>query len=404
MQPAAKQVGVLRESAEGERRVALTPDGVTRLKALGLDVVVSKGAGDAAWFTDAAYLAAGARVSDEGELYAGCDVLLCVEPPDAEARTLLRPGQVLIGLLAPLVDPELASALAGAKVTTISLDGLPRTLSRAQSMDALSSQANVAGYKAAVLGADTYGSYFPMLMTAAGTIRPAAVLVVGAGVAGLQAIGTARRLGAVVTGYDVREAARSDVLSLGARFLDITATSTGPAGPAVSATGAGGYARELTDQEKAAQQAAMVTAVAGFDVVITTAQVPGRRPPLLISAEAVAGMQPGSVIVDLAASELGGNVAGSKPGQSVVTDNGVTVIGAPNLAADMPRAASVAYSRNVCALLAHLIHGGSLALDTADEITAGVLVAHDGAVVNPAVLQRLANDKLAEENTEGSAP
>jgi NAD(P) transhydrogenase subunit alpha len=381
------QIGVLREAAEGERRVALTPDGVSRLKGLGLDVVIAAGAGEAAWFDDAVYLAAGARVCDEADIFA-CDLLLCVGPPKAVGQALLRPGQVLIGLLAPLIDPQLALTLAQAKVTVISLDGLPRTLSRAQSMDALSSQANVAGYKAALVGADTYGSYFPMLMTAAGTIRPATVLVVGAGVAGLQAIGTARRLGAIVTGYDVREAARADVLSLGAKFLDLDSAS---AGAPVSASGAGGYARELTEQEKATQQTAMVSAVASFDVVITTAQVPGRRPPVLISAAAVAGMQAGSVIVDLAASQFGGNVDGSQPGQTTVTGNGVTIIGAPNLAAEMPRAASVAYSRNMCALLAHLVKDSELVLDAADEITAGVLISHDGAVVHPGVLARLAH-------------
>jgi NAD(P) transhydrogenase subunit alpha len=248
-------------------------------------------------------------------------------------------------------------------------------------MDVLSSQANVAGYKAALVAADTYGGYFPMLMTAAGTIRPATVLVVGAGVAGLQAIGTCRRLGAIVTGYDARDAARADVASTGAAFLDL---DTG-----VSATGAGGYARELTDREQHEQQEAMARAVAGFDVVITTAQVPGHRPPVLVSATALAAMRPGSVVVDLAAGALGGNVDGSVPDRVVVTANGVTVIGAGNLAAEVPRAASTSYSRNIAALLTHLIHDGQVHLDPADEITAGVLVTHDGEVVHPAVLTRL---------------
>jgi NAD(P) transhydrogenase subunit alpha len=245
-------------------------------------------------------------------------------------------------------------------------------------MDALSSQANVAGYKAALVAADAYGGYFPMLMTAAGTIRPARVLVLGAGVAGLQAIGTSRRLGAIVTGYDVRDAARADVASMGATFLDL--------GAAVSATGEGGYARELTDEEQARQQLAMASAVATFDVVITTAQVPGRRPPLLISAEAVAMMRPGSVLVDLAASPMGGNVEGSIPDTTIVAGNGVTLIGAGNLPATVPQAASTAYARNLAALLAHLVQDGRVVLDPADEITAGVLITQDGEVVHPAVI------------------
>jgi NAD(P) transhydrogenase subunit alpha len=303
-----------------------------------------------------------------------------VHPPDR--IDLLRAGQVVIGLLQPLTSPQLVRDLAAAKVTAISLDGLPRTLSRAQAMDAATSQANVAGYKAALVAADAYSGYFPMLMTAAGTVRPATVLVVGAGVAGLQAIGTARRLGAIVTGYDVRDAARADVLSTGAAFLDL--------GPGVSAAGAGGYARELTDAERQAQQEAMNTAAGRFDVVITTAQVPGRRPPVLISRAALAAMQPGSVVLDLASSPLGGNVEGSVPGSTVVTGSGVTLIGAGDLPAAVPRAASTAYARNIAALLAHLIHDGQLHLETGDEITAGVLVTHDGEVIHPAVLGQLA--------------
>ena len=376
-------VGVLRETAPGERRVALTPDGVTRLLKAGCTVAVESGAGAAAWFTDAAYTAAGARLADRAGVCSTCDVLVCVHPPGDRAS--LVAGQVLIGLLAPLTDPGLAAELAEAKVTAVSLDGLPRTLSAAQSMDVLTSQANVAGYKAALVGADTYGSYFPMLMTAAGTVRPATVLVIGAGVAGLQAIGTARRLGAVVTGYDVRDAARADIASTGAAFLDLGDHGGG----VVSATAAGGYARELTDAERDAQQAAMTEAVATFDVVITTAQVPGRRPPVLVAAAAVAAMRPGSVVVDLAAGPLGGNVEGSVADTTVVTDGGVTVVGAGNLASAMPQAASTAFSRNVAALLAHLLHNGVVRLDTDDPITAGVLVTRDGDVVAPAVLALL---------------
>ena len=376
-------VGVVRQDDVGERRVALVPESVARLAALGLDTVVQEGAGAAAWFPDAEYAAAGATVVPGPAVYERADVVVCVRPPDPAP---LREGQLLVGLLQPLLDPALARALADAKVTAVSLDGLPRTLSRAQSMDALSSQANVAGYKAAVLAADLYGGYFPMLMTAAGTVRPASVLVLGAGVAGLQAIGTARRLGAVVTGYDVREAARADIASTGANVLDLAA------GTDAAATGEGGYARELTAAEAARQQDAMTAAVARFDVVITTAQVPGRTPPVLVSAAALAAMRPGSVVVDLAASDLGGNVVGSVPERTVVTDGGVTVVGAGSLAAAVPRAASAAYARNVVALLAHLVADGRIVLDQADEITAGVLVTHDGEVVHPAVRALLNGD------------
>ena len=327
-------VGVVRQDEPGERRVGLVPDSAARLADLGLGMAVQAGAGAAAWFPDEQYAAAGATVLDDVVEHA--DVVVCVRPP-AGAR--FREGQLLIGLLQPLSDPALARGLAEAKVTAVSLDGLPRTLSRAQGMDALTSQANVAGYKAAVLAADLYGGYFPMLMTAAGTVRPATVLVLGAGVAGLQAIGTARRLGALVTGYDVREAARADIASTGAAVLDLD----------TDAAGTGGYARALTGAEAARQQDAMAAAVARFDVVITTAQVPGRTPPLLVTADALAAMRPGSVVVDLAASELGGNVAGSRPDRTEVTAAGVTVVGAGNLAAAVPRAASTAYARNVLA-------------------------------------------------------
>jgi proton-translocating NAD(P)+ transhydrogenase subunit alpha len=373
----ALTVGAVAETAPGERRVALSPDGAARLQTAGQRVIVEAGAGAAAWFPDTDYTDAGARLVTRRELYEEADIVVCVHPPAEADVSLLRPGQVLIGLLAPLVDPHLARTLADAKVTAISLDGLPRTLSAAQSMDVLSSQANVAGYKAALLAANSYGGYLPMFMTAAGTTRPAQVLVIGAGVAGLQAISTARRLGAVVTGYDVRDAARSDVLSTGALFLDV--------GTAVSAAGDGGYARALTDDERDAQQSALNAAIGGFDIVITTAQVPGGRPPSLVSASGLAAMQPGSVVIDLAASELGGNVEGSVPETTTITDNGVTVIGAGNLPSSVPKAASTAYARNIVALLAHLVRDGSVVLDADDNITAGVLITHDGDIVRPAV-------------------
>jgi NAD(P) transhydrogenase subunit alpha len=243
-------------------------------------------------------------------------------------------------------------------------------------MDALTSQANIAGYKAVLLAAEAYPGYFPMLMTAAGTTRPARVLVIGAGVAGLQAIATARRLGALVTGYDVREAARSDIASTGATVLDL---------PGPSGTGAGGYARALTGAEAQAQQAALDAAVGAFDVVVTTAQVPGRRPPELVSPRGLAGLRPGSVVVDLAAGPHGGNVAGSVPDATIVTAHGVTVIGAGNLPATVPRAASIAYSRNVSALLAVLAPGAVPTIDLTDEVQGGVVVTHDGRIVHPGV-------------------
>ncbi len=298
-------IGFGRETGVGERRVALVPDAVARLQAIGLDLIVESGAGTAAWFSDAAYAAAGARLVDRATLFKEADVLVCLHPPAPADRDRLRAGQVLIGLLAPLFDPQLIRDLVAAKVTAISLDGLPRRLSRAQAMDALTSQSNVAGYKAALVAADAYDGYLPMLMTAAGTIRPATVLVIGAGVAGLQAISTARRLGAVVTGYDVRVEARADVASTGAAFLEL--------GPELSAGGADGYARVLTAPERDQQRAAMVRAVGRFDIVITTAQVPGGIPPMVVSAAAVAGMAPGSVVVDISASSLGGNVEGAVP-------------------------------------------------------------------------------------------
>jgi NAD(P) transhydrogenase subunit alpha len=378
-------VGVLRESVPGERRVALTPDGAGRLMTLGYAVTIETGAGTGAWFDDASYLAAGASIADTQDVISGSDILLCVQPPDEARRASILPGRTLIGLLQLRADPQLATSLAEAKVTALSLDGLPRLLSSAQAMDVLSSQANAAGYKAALVAAEAFSGYLPMLMTAAGTMRPAKVLVLGAGVAGLQAIGTARRLGAVVTGYDVRDAARDEVLSTGATFLDLAAEG----GP-VSAGGAGGYARELTAGERQAQQAAMSKAIASFDIVITTAQVPGRRPPVLVRADAVAALASGSVVVDLAAGPKGGNVEGVVADTTVVTDNGVTLIGAGNLASSMSRAASSAYSRNIASLLAHLTTDGALRLDTEDQITAGLLVTRDGEVVHPAVLAAIA--------------
>jgi NAD(P) transhydrogenase subunit alpha len=362
-------VGVPKEQRPGERRVALVPDGAGRLVAAGFTVLVEAGAGEKAWFDNAAYAEVGGEVVSADELYRRADVVVSVGRVEPGR---LHAGQVLIGMLAPRLDPGYPAALAARQVTAVSLDGVPRTLARAQAMDALTSQANVAGYKAVLVAANAFDRYFPLLITAAGTARPAEVLVLGAGVAGLQAIGTARRLGAVVRGYDVRPAAQGEVESLGASFVSLHAVP--------DATGEGGYARALTDEEQQAQLAELGGHVARHDVVITTAQVPGRRPPLLVTATALKAMRAGSVVVDLAASEFGGNVEGSEPGATTVTDNGVIVIGADNLPAAMPTAASAAYSRNVSALLRHLVRDGTLAIDPTDEIQAGVLVACEGEV------------------------
>src|ERR1700744_516710 len=302
------RVAVVKEGAPGERRVALVPETVQKLSQGGLEVLVEEGAGDGAWFPDDTYTAAGATIVSTDELYATADVVLTVTRPDEAALTGLRAGQAVIGMLAPLIDPHLARSLADRGVTAVSLDGLPRTLSRAQGMDALTSQANVAGYKAALVAAEAYGRFFPLLIPAAGTARPAKLLVLGTGVAGLQAIGTARRLGAQVSGYDVRPASKGEVESLGATFIELTSR--------VTAAGEGGYARELSADERAAQQAELAAHIGRHDVVITTAQVPGRRPPLLVTEEAIAAMAAGSVIVDMGASFLGGNVAGGAAGQS----------------------------------------------------------------------------------------
>src|SRR5215813_12367807 len=371
------KVGVLKETTPGDRRVALVPEMVGRLRGAGLDVLVQSGAGDGAWFADSTYAEAGASIVSRDELLAEADVVVGISRPEERVTGALRAGQALVGLLNPLVDPAFAAAMAARGVTAISLDGLPRTLPRAQGMDALTSQSNVAGYKAALVGASEFGRFFPLLITAAGTARPAKVLVLGTGVAGLQAIGTARRLGAVVSGYDIRPTSKDEVTSLGATFLELTSVG--------SAAGEGGYARELTAEERQAQQEELTGHIARHDVVITTAQVPGRRPPLLVTEDAIKAMAPGSVIVDMAASALGGNVTGSVPGETSVTGNGVTIVGAENLAATVPTAASNAYSRNISAMLLHLTSGGALAIDTSDQIQAGVVIAHDGRVIHQGV-------------------
>src|SRR5215469_5679251 len=383
------KVAVVKETGPAERRVALVPEAIAKLKSAGHEVLVERGAGDGAFIPDDAFTDAGASIVG-GDQLATADAVLMVGKPDKAQLGRLRPGQAIFGLFAPLTDPELVSQLAAAGVTAISLDMIPRTLSRAQPMDALTSRSNIAGYKAALVAATAFGRFFPLLITAAGTARPAKVLVLGTGVAGLQAIGTARRLGAVVSGYDVRPSSKSEVESLGATFVELKSVT--------SAAGEGGYARELTEDERRAQQAELSSHIAAHDVVITTAQVPGRRPPLLVTEDTVKAMAAGSVIVDMAASALGGNAAGSVPGEQIVTENGVTMIGAPNLPATVPTAASSAYSRNMTALLLHMTSDGSLAVDPDDEIQAGVVITRDGRVIHPAVAAL-----TADNDPEGGA-
>jgi H+-translocating NAD(P) transhydrogenase subunit alpha len=373
------KVAVVKETASGERRVALVPEAVVKLRTAGHEVLVETGAGAGAFMPDQSYSEAGASVVRPDQL-AEADAILMVGKPDDAQIGRLRSGQAIFGLFAPLTDPDLASRLAATGATVVSLDLIPRTLSRAQPMDALTSQANISGYKASVIAAAAFGRFFPLLITAAGTARPAKVLVLGTGVAGLQAIGTAKRLGAVVSAYDVRPETSTEVESLGASFIQLT--SVGPA------SGEGGYARALTDAERAAQQAELADHIARHDIVITTAQVPGRRPPQLVTGEALKSMTPGSVLIDMGASALGGNVEGSVPGDTIVTDNGVVIIGADNLPSTMAAAASSMYARNVSSLLTYMISDGALAVDLADELVAGVVVAHDGKVVHPALAEQ----------------
>ncbi len=375
------KVGVARETAPGERRVALVPEALGKLKTAGLDILVEAGAGSGAAIPDSAFAEAGAAIVPTDQLYAQSDVILKVAKPSPAEVALLRRGQAVVGFLQPLIDPTLAGELAAKGVTAISLDAIPRTLSRAQTMDALSSQANVGGYKAVLIAANAYPRYFPLLTTAAGTAKPANVLILGIGVAGLQAIGTAKRLGAIVHAYDVRPETREQAESLGAKFVKLKTQ--------IDATGAGGYARELTAEERASQQAELNEAIGNMDVVITTAQVPGRKPPVLVTAAAVEKMKPGSIIVDMAASALGGNCELSQSGETVVSPNGVTIIAPDNLPASMPAGASAFYARNISALLLGMVKDGNLHLDFEDEVTAATVISRDGAVISEPVKKLL---------------
>jgi len=365
------KVLVVRETMPGERRVAATPETVAKMVAAGLEVTVEAGAGEEASFPDAAFEAAGAKVVREhAKALAAADIVLRVQPPADGDVKAMRKGALSIGFLQPATSAAAVKALAKHGVTAFSLEMVPR-ISRAQSMDALSSQASLAGYKAVLMAAVRLGKYFPMLMSAAGTIAPARVLVLGAGVAGLQAIATARRLGAVVEAYDVRPAVRDEVKSLGATFLELNLEAQ---------EGQGGYAREQSDEFLAKQRELLTERVAAADVVITTAAVPGRKAPVLVTAEMVKGMRPGSVIVDLAA-DGGGNVELTKAGE-VVEVGGVTIDGTRNVPSTIPVHASQLYARNVANLLLLMIKDGQLNLDLEDDVIKGAVVTHGGEVVN----------------------
>jgi NAD(P) transhydrogenase subunit alpha len=354
-------IGVVRESAAGERRVALVPKAVSALASRALAVVVEAGAGDKALLPDGLYTEAGATIGDAW----AAEVVVKVAPPTAAEVAKLHRGQTLIGFLAPRDPDNVIPALTQAGVQGFALEAVPR-ISRAQAIDALSSQANVAGYKAVVVAASELTRFFPMLTTAAGTVKPATVLVLGVGVAGLQALATAKRLGARTTGYDVRPEVAEQVLSVGAQWLDL----------GIDAAGAGGYARELTDEERIQQQKKLAEAITGFDVVITTALVPGRAAPRLVTAEAVQGMSPGSVVVDLA-GETGGNCELTEPGKTVVKHD-VTIAAPLNLPATMPEHASELYSKNITALLDLLVTDGKLAPDFDDEVVAAACITRNG--------------------------
>jgi len=370
------RIGVPKETAEGERRVALVPEVVGKLGGgeNGVEVVVERGAGAGALIPDSQYEQAGARLVEDPAAVYEADVVVKVAAPNSDEISRLRSETVLIGFLQPLTAGESIRAIAQTGATSFAMEAIPR-ISRAQSMDALSSQANIGGYRAALMGAMELGRYYPMLMTAAGTIRPATVLVLGAGVAGLQAIATARRLGAVVQGFDVRAAVKEQVESLGAHFLEFDLGG--------DLEGTGGYAKELTPEQQARQQELMAEAIGKVDVVITTAAVPGRRAPVLVTEKAVELMKPGSVIVDLAA-ESGGNCELTEPGQTVVRHD-VKILGPLNVPSTMAEHASQLYARNIQSLLGLMISDeGELTLDFDDEVIAGACITRDGEIVHEA--------------------
>jgi NAD(P) transhydrogenase subunit alpha len=380
------KLAVATETRPGERRVALVPDVVKKLVAAGWEVVVQSGAGSEAAFSDAAYTSAGATVApDAAATHAGAGLVVSVNAPDAQGAALVPQGAVVLSFFQAAQSAEALRALAGRGVTVFSFDLLPR-ISRAQGMDALSSQATVSGYRAGLTAAEHLAKFFPMFMTAAGTVPPAKVLVMGVGVAGLQSIATARRLGAVVKAYDVRAAAKEEAESLGATFLDL----------GVSAEGTGGYARELSEEELDRQRAALASEVAASDVVITTAAVPGRAAPILVTEEMVDGMAEGAVVVDMAA-DSGGNCALTQAGV-VVDHHGVHIVGMANPPSGMPTHASFLYARNVANVLGLMGAEGALAPDWDDEIVAGMCVLRDGKAVAPVAAEVLGT------SSEESAP
>ncbi len=370
------RVCVAKEIREGEQRVAMVPDVVKRLSALGVQVSIQAGAGEAAGHADSDYVNA-EIVSDVDALHASADILLTVNPLQDAQMAKLKPGSVLIGYLNPYSDTDRFKTLQEKNVSAFSVEMIPR-ISRAQAMDALSSQASIAGYKAVLIASTLLGKFFPMLTTAAGTVRPSKVLIIGAGVAGLQAIATARRLGAIVEGYDVRAAVKDQVESLGAKFVDID----------IKAEGSGGYARELTAEERAQQQAILANHVAAADVVITTAAIPGRPSPKIITTEMVERMKGGSVIVDLAA-EGGGNCELTKPGETIV-HNRVKVYGPLNVPSTVSGHASELYAKNLLNLLSLMIKEGELNIDLEDQILKDSLITHGGAIVNATIAEKIA--------------
>src|SRR4029079_14482814 len=380
----------------GETRVALTPQATGQLVGDGVEVLVQAGAGEASYLPDEAYREAGATiVPDAPALYGQADMVLRVGRPTDEEIAFLKPGTVLIGTLGTLANPKLAERLAEARITAISMDAIPR-ITRAQAMDTLSSQATVGGYKAVLLAAERLPKFMRLLTTAAGTVRPARGIVMGAGVAGLMAIGTARRLVAVVAATDVRPVVKEQVQSLGGTFLEVEMTDEEKA----QAETAGGYACEMSDDYKRRQAELIASRVGEADAVITTALIPGRPAPKLITADMIKTMKPGSVIVDMAA-EMGGNTELTEAGKEIITDNGVRIIGFTNPPATMPGSATQMYAKNIQTLVQHLLKEGALALDFADEITAGATITHDGKVVNEATAKALG---IEPAQTAGPAP
>ena len=383
-------IAALKE-APAEHRVSLVPSVVKRLVKQGCQVLIEKGAGAAANFADQQYEEAGAEVVDRDAALTQANLVTVVNRPDDGTLDQLKAGQAILGLLSLALDHDFAKQLAEKQVTALSFELLPRTVSRAQSMDALSSQSSVAGYKAALVAADHFMRYFPMMITAAGTAKPAKVLVLGTGVAGLQAIGTAKRLGAIVSGYDVRPASRGEVESLGAKFL----TSS------VSAAGKGGYARQLTKEEQQQQQDELAGFIADSDIVITTARVPGKKPPMLVTAKSVEEAKPGSIFIDIAASDLGGNVAGSKPGEVAETANGAKIVGADNLPSDLATSSSEMYSKNVQAVIKALLNKeGNIEIDTTDDVMSELVATYQGEVISGRLRSQMGLPEIKQEEQE----